>query len=91
VSGSEAKEYQNYYTFEGNFVTQFLNQFAQENKIKNLHNLLINDPKGQNHNWEEILKELLHNYEYPNYLSFRFNDLERFPKLATSSILTALS
>lgn len=64
----QAKTYDNYYTFGQNFTTQFLNQFAQDNNLKKLQRRLVNDPLGQQINWEEVLNNLLHNYAYPNYL-----------------------
>lgn len=63
-----AKEYENFHTFKNNFTTQFLNQFCQDNKLKNLHKKLVNDPNGEKTDWEKVLDELLHNYEYPSYL-----------------------
>ena len=63
-----AKGYDNFQNFEGNYTTQFLNQFFQENGIENLHKKLVNDPKGQKIKWDDVLEELLHNYSYPNFL-----------------------
>ncbi len=63
-----AKGYDNFYTFGSNHTTQFLNQFFQDNGVENLHKKLVNDPKGQKINWDNVLEELLHNYNYPNYL-----------------------
>lgn len=63
-----AQEYDNYHTFKGNYITQFLNQFFQDNSLKNLNKKLVNDPNGEKINWETLLEELLHNFEYPNYL-----------------------
>jgi type III restriction enzyme len=63
-----AKQYNNFYTFGDNYTTQFLNQFFQDNGIKKLHEKLVNDPYGQKINWDNVLNELLYNYEYPNYL-----------------------
>ncbi len=64
----EARKFDNYFTFGNNYVTQFINQFSQENNLKKLNKKLVNDPHGQQTNWEKFLEELLHNYEYPNYL-----------------------
>lgn len=64
----QAKTYENYYTFGGNYITQFLNQFAQDNDLKKLQKKLVGDPLGQQIKWEQVLDDLLHNYEYPNYL-----------------------
>jgi len=64
----QAKTYENYYTFGNDYVTQFLNQFAQDNGLKKLSKKLVGDPKGLQIKWDEILEALLHNYEYPNYL-----------------------
>ena len=63
-----AREYDNYYTFKGNYVTQFLNQFFQDNKLKDIHKNLINDPNSEKINWNRLLTELLHNFDYANYL-----------------------
>lgn len=64
----QAKEYDNFHTFGNNYTAQFLNQFFQDNGVKNLHKKLVNDPKGEKIKWSEVLEELLHNYNYPNYL-----------------------
>lgn len=64
----QAKQYDNFHTFGDDYISQFLNQFFQDNKIDNLHKKLVNDPKGERINWSKILEELLHNYNYPNYL-----------------------
>ena len=64
----KALEYEYKDIFGDNPVTQFLNQFAQDNELKNFQNILLNDPNGKQNNWKEILEELLHNFQYPNYL-----------------------
>jgi superfamily II DNA or RNA helicase len=61
-------EYEYHQNFRGNFTTQFLNIFAQDNGLKNFQKQLLNDPKGETHNWDEILNELLHDFDYPNFL-----------------------
>lgn len=63
-----AQEYDNYHTFKDNYVTQFLNQFFQDNGLKTLHKKLVNDPKGNTIDWNALLDELLHNFDYSNYL-----------------------
>lgn len=63
-----AKTYDNFYTFGDNYTAQFLNQFFQDNGVKNLHKKLVNDPHGEKIDWEKVLEDLLHNYDYPNYL-----------------------
>ena len=63
-----AREYDNFHTFGNNYTTQFLNQFFQDNNVKNLHKKLVNDPNGEKIKWDEVLEQLLHNYNYPNYL-----------------------
>ncbi|MDZ7821536.1 MAG: DEAD/DEAH box helicase family protein [Candidatus Marinimicrobia bacterium] len=63
-----AQDYENYYTFKGNYVTQFLNQFFQDNDLKNVHKKLVNDPTGSTIDWNSLLDELLHNFDYSNYL-----------------------
>ena len=64
----QAKTYENYYTFGQDYVTQFINQFAQDNGLKKLSKKLVGDPRGLRIKWEDVLEKLLHNYEYPNYL-----------------------
>src|SRR3989338_2968318 len=63
-----AREYSNFFTFPNNYTTQFLNQFFQDNNVKNLHKKLVDDPNGEKIKWDKVLEELLHNYNYPNYL-----------------------
>ncbi|WP_435550066.1 hypothetical protein [Desulfobacterium sp. N47] len=63
-----AQDYDNFHTFKGNYVTQFLNQFFQDNALKNLHKKLVNDPTGNTIDWNILLDELLHNFDYSNYL-----------------------
>ncbi len=63
-----AREYNDYNTFERNYVTQFLNQFFQDNGLSNLHKELINDPNGKEINWNGLSKKLLHDFDYANYL-----------------------
>ncbi len=64
----KAREYDYYQNFTGNNVTQFLNQFCQDNDLRNLQNFLLNDPKGEEYDWNVVLEELLHKFDYPNYL-----------------------
>jgi hypothetical protein len=63
-----AQEYENYYTFKGNYINQFLNQFFQDNGLKNLNKKLVNDPTGNSIDWNSLLENLLHNFDYSNYL-----------------------
>jgi len=63
-----ARKYDNYYTFKDNYVTQFLNQFFQDNNLKTIHKKMVNDPYSEKINWNNLLEELLHNFDYPNYL-----------------------
>jgi len=63
-----AREYDNYHTFKGDYVTQFLNQFFQDNSLPKLHRRLVNDPDGETTDWNSLLDGLLHNFGYPNYL-----------------------
>lgn len=65
---TNAKEYDYYNVFAKNYTTQFLNQFVQNNELKNLQNVLLNDPQGNEHDWDKVLDDLLHNFEYPNFL-----------------------
>jgi len=64
----KAKEYNYYQNFKDNYVTQFLNQFCQDNNLKNLQDFLLNDPQGLENDWNKFLEELLHNFDYSNYL-----------------------
>lgn len=63
-----AQDYHNYHTFKNNFVTQFLNQFFLDNDLKNLQKKLVSDPSGSTIDWNNLLDELLHNFDYSNYL-----------------------
>ncbi len=63
-----ARGYDYYQFFEKNYTLHFLNQFAQDNDLKNLQKALANDPNGEHNDWESILSELLHNFDYPNFL-----------------------
>ncbi|MFH0947688.1 MAG: DEAD/DEAH box helicase family protein [Elusimicrobiota bacterium] len=62
---TETKKYEYYNIFKDNYTTLFLNQFAQDNNLKNLSKQLLNNHKG---NWDNVLDELLHKFDYPNYL-----------------------
>lgn len=63
-----AREYQNYRNFGDNCVGHFLNQFFQDNGLTNLHRRLVNDPWGEDTDWGNFLDELLHDFDYANYL-----------------------
>lgn len=63
-----AKQYDNHRVFKENYTTQFLNQFLLENKAPRLYKRLLNDPEGEETNWDKFLDELLHNFDYPSYL-----------------------
>ncbi len=63
-----AQEYDNYRNFGDNYATQFLNQFFQDNGLTNLHKKLVNDPNGEETDWHLLIDELLHNFDYSNYL-----------------------
>src|SRR3989338_7968016 len=56
----QAKTYDNYYTFGDDYVTQFLNQFAQDHDLRKLSKRLVSDPKGLQTKWEKVLDNLLH-------------------------------
>lgn len=62
------RQYDNYRNFGDNYTGHFLNQFFQDNKQKNLHKKLVNDPNGEQTNWDDFLGQLLHDFQYPNYL-----------------------
>lgn len=63
-----AKQYENHRVFKENYTTQFLNQFLLENKVPRLYKRLLNDPEGEETDWNKFLDELLHNFDYPSYL-----------------------
>jgi len=63
-----ARQYNNFYALGNNFTSHFLNQFFWDNNLSILAQKLANDPHGEEINWDNFLEELLHNYEYPNYL-----------------------
>ena len=63
-----AQEYDYYTVFGKDYTTQFLNQFVQDNELKNLQKVLLNDSQGNEHDWDKVLDDLLHNFEYPNFL-----------------------
>src|SRR3989344_2201953 len=63
-----AKEYDNFHVFGDNYTNRFLNQFFQDNTLSNLQRKLAHDPFSEKTNWDRFLDELLHNYNYPNYL-----------------------
>jgi type III restriction enzyme len=66
---ASAKDYKAYHAFGQNYTTQFLNQFSQDNNLKKLQDMLLDHPLGSSElNWDSVLAELLHNYEYPNFL-----------------------
>lgn len=67
---NNAKEYEYFKFFReipNKFVIFFLNQFFQDNGIKNLQKNLANS-FDEEKKWNKFLIELLHNYDYPNYL-----------------------
>ncbi|MFC1613234.1 DEAD/DEAH box helicase family protein, partial [Patescibacteria group bacterium] len=49
------------------FIVQFLNHFFQDNEIKNIQKDLVNSFNNEK-KWDKFVIELLHNYDYPNYL-----------------------
>jgi len=65
---NQSKQFDYYQNFQNNYTTLFLSQFAQGNNLNNLLKELLKDPKGENHDWDTILSELLHNFDYPSYL-----------------------
>ena len=64
----EAQIRRYYNTFKDNPVAQFLYQFFEDNNLNNLLDDLIADPNGENTDWEHLLDDLLHNFDYANYL-----------------------
>ncbi|MDD4217027.1 MAG: DEAD/DEAH box helicase family protein [Bacteroidales bacterium] len=54
--------------FNGNYVTLFLYKFGVDNELGKFVKELMKDPKGKTTDWNTILEELLHNFEYPNFL-----------------------
>ncbi len=65
---SQNEEYKYITIFEGNPVTSFLNRFSQDNNLKHLQQLLLDDPNGKKANWDDVLVRLLHDFQYTNYL-----------------------
>jgi len=53
---------------ESFFIQQFLQQFANENQIKNFENFTQNNLSKNNVDLNLILDELLHDFSYPNFL-----------------------
>jgi len=49
------------------FTIQFLNQFFQDNKLEKIQKDLLGSFSNEQ-KWDKFLSELLHNYNYPNYL-----------------------
>lgn len=64
----QAKGYKYFQILGQNYGLQFLNQFAQDNDLKKMQERIANDPQGTKTDWNKVLVELLHNYEYPNFL-----------------------
>jgi len=54
--------------FNGNYITQFLYKFVEDNDLKQFKKELMKDPKGKSINWKNVLEDLLHNFDYPNFL-----------------------
>ena len=65
---NRVSEYQYHQIFGHDYTLQFLNAFAQDNELKNFQKELLNDSKGLSHDWNEVLNELLHDFDYPNFL-----------------------
>jgi type III restriction enzyme len=51
-----------------NLTAQFLHQFAKENDLKKLADMVKDDPLGQKYDWPSFLNALLHDFSYPNWL-----------------------
>ena len=60
------QEYDYSNNFDGNHVAQFLNQFFQDNDLQRMQKELLNS--HENPDWQNFLAELLHEFDYPNYL-----------------------
>ncbi|MHC8440698.1 MAG: DEAD/DEAH box helicase family protein [Candidatus Eutrophobiaceae bacterium] len=60
--------YENHQIFKDNPVGQFLNRFFQDNQLLKLHRKLLDDSKKEQANWNRFLDELLHDFNYSNYL-----------------------
>ncbi len=63
-----ARQYDNYYTFKDNFTAHFFNQFFLDNGLKSIQKKLVNDPYGEKTDWNALIDNLLHNFDYSNYL-----------------------
>ena len=51
-----------------NPTSEFLHQFAKENGLKKLADMVKDDPLGQKYDWTLFLNALLHDFTYPNWL-----------------------
>jgi len=65
---SKVREYPHHNIFWDNHTTQFINIFSYDNELKNLKKELLEDHKGEKHDWNKVLNELLHDFDYPNFL-----------------------
>ena len=54
--------------FGKNYTAQFLNRFATDNNLRHLKETLKRDWTGKEHDWDKILDQLLHGFDYPNFL-----------------------
>ncbi|MDR1952260.1 MAG: DEAD/DEAH box helicase family protein, partial [Elusimicrobiota bacterium] len=52
--------------FENKYVATFLYQFSKNNKLEKFATELNKNPEAEK--WDKILKDILHNFDYPNYL-----------------------
>ena len=61
-------EHYELHLFGKNYTMQFLNKFASDNNLRHLKENLKRDWNGQEQNWNEVLNQLLHDFDYPNFL-----------------------
>lgn len=54
--------------FGERYTSLFLYQFASDNNLTRLKEEVKKDYNGVNNDWNQILKELLHGFDYPNFL-----------------------
>jgi len=59
---------QEYPAIGDNPVINFLMQFANENELKKLQGEILKDTQGLKTDWNQVLEDLLHNFDYSNYL-----------------------
>ena len=62
------EDYEYSFIFGNKYHLHFLNQFFEDNNLKNIQKKLHHYKNDKNTDWNTFLEELLHNFKYPNYL-----------------------